>query len=119
MKQILVVDDDPTIRQLLLELISSLGHKVITAHDGEEGLYLVANRSVDLVVTDFDMPRMNGWNLADSIKSMSPGIPVVLATGSEDYKSGGQAKEIIFDAILLKPFSLQEIEKTVCQLLPD
>ena len=93
MGRILVVDDEKSIRELLSKIIENMGHEVILASDGREGFYSFVNNSIDLVVTDFDMPFMNGWSLTNNIKERSPETPVVLVTGSEIYNNGMQTKD--------------------------
>jgi CheY-like chemotaxis protein len=119
MSRILVVDDEKTIRELLSKIIEKMGHEVILASDGREGLYSFVSNSIDLVVTDFDMPIMNGWSLAHNIKQRSPDTPVVLATGSDTYNKGEKIKDNIYDSVILKPFHSKEIKESIHKLLPD
>jgi len=119
MGRILVVDDEKTIRELLTKIIENMGHEVILASDGKEGFYSFVNNSIDLVVTDFDMPFMNGWNLTHNIKERSPETPVVLVTGSEIYNNGMQTKDNLFNSVVLKPFDLQEIKESIREFIPD
>ncbi|MFH1156638.1 MAG: response regulator [Pseudomonadota bacterium] len=77
-KRVLVVDDESAVRNLLLRIIKKIGYDVIAVSDGTERLYLFVTNFIDLVVTDFDMPRMNGWSLSHHVKLRSSGIPVVL-----------------------------------------
>ncbi len=64
----LVVDDSLTVREMERKLISSLHHKVSVAEDGQEALVILANKTIDLVVTDIDMPNMNGIQLVNEIR---------------------------------------------------
>ena len=60
---ILVVDDEPAIREVLERLLSARGYRVLTAPDGSEALAILESQSVDLIVADISMPRMNGYQL--------------------------------------------------------
>ena len=119
MGRILVVDDEKIVREILLKMIEHLGHKVISAADGKEGLYSFVNDTIDLEVTDYDMPFMNGWSLAQNVKQRSPGTPVVLVTGSDNYINGQEVKDNIYDCVLLRPFGFQEIKETIRIFMPD
>jgi CheY-like chemotaxis protein len=119
MKQVLIVDDNKEVRHLLSEAIVSMGYHVLTAGDGDEGLYLFDSHPVDLVLTDFKMPRMNGWSMAYHIKNRSPETPVILLTGSfsEEYRKG--LEEDLFDVVLAKPCHLSDIKEKMSLLLTD
>jgi CheY-like chemotaxis protein len=82
---VLVVDDDLLVLENVAAMLDDLGHAVIEARSGEEAVRLL-NRTpkVDVVVTDYAMPGMNGLQLADAVAAISPGTPVVLATGYAD-----------------------------------
>ena len=62
--------------------METLGFRVLVASSGEAGLKLVALHAVDLVITDYEMPGMNGQAVAGMIKSMNPAIPVIIFSGS-------------------------------------
>ncbi|MCK6681195.1 MAG: hybrid sensor histidine kinase/response regulator [Thermoanaerobaculia bacterium] len=81
-KRILVVDDSITVRELQRELLSAKGYEVETAVDGEEGWMAARDRALDLVITDIDMPRMDGVSLTRSIKQdpRLKGLPVIIVS---------------------------------------
>ena len=114
-RKILIIDDDPTVRSVVSEMLSMLGHEVSTADSGEKGLRIFFKNNFDVVVSDYEMPGMNGVALSTRIKAWSPSTLVVLITGA--------GKEIILsqkassvDRILFKPFNLSEIDKTIRSL---
>lgn len=115
--KILIVDDDKHIRDLLLEMLSIMGYKVVTASSGDEGLRLFLNDCFGLVVTDFKMPGMDGLNFANHIKKSSPNTPVVLITGEEKDSIMEKIDGSCVDSALFKPFRFMEVLETVHRML--
>jgi len=76
MNRILIVDDAKTIRNILSKMLSFMGFEVAVASSGNEGLNLFLKNSFDLVLTDLQMPGIDGWTLAFNIKEESPNTPV-------------------------------------------
>ena len=113
MAAILVVDDEQAIRAALADTIAFLGYEVATASNGTEGLRLFHKNSFELVVTDVQMPGMDGWTLARHIKKRSPATPVVLITGSEKETVLRKAKGNSIDSVLFKPFTLEDLQQTL------
>ncbi|HEV2676025.1 MAG TPA: cache domain-containing protein [Aliidongia sp.] len=98
--RILVVDDDPSVRETVAEMVDSLGFSVLSAENGHQALdHLAADRSIDLVITDFAMPELNGAEVARCARHMRPGLPIIFVTGFADVESlRGEAW------VLQKPF---------------
>ena len=117
MAAILIVDDERAIREVLSDTLSSLGYRVTVASSGHEGLRLFLNNSFELVFTDMRMPGMDGWSLARHIKDKSPNTPVVLITGSDRDTVMKTLKGSFVDTVIFKPLSLEEIKKTLQELL--
>ena len=92
-KKILVVDDSPTERHFLLELLSKAGYKVITAESGEEGIEKAKNEAPDLVLMDVVMPGLNGYQATRTLTrdDKTRHIPVIMCTskGQETDKIWG------------------------------
>jgi two-component system sensor histidine kinase/response regulator len=102
--RILVVDDDPLMREVASAQLSLLGSRVVTAEDGEAALGLLVE-GFDLIVTDLDMPRLDGFALLDRIRQ-SPhlgDIPVVVITSSSDMAAVNRAYETGATAFIQKP----------------
>lgn len=113
MFQILVVDDERSMRDFLKILLTKEGHQVITAPNGEEGLEYVQNTECDLVITDIRMPGMDGLELLESIKEHSPDLPVIMITAFASPNDAVQAmKHGAFDYIS-KPFNVDEIKSVI------
>ena len=116
---ILVVDDDPTVRQFVADILRQRGHEVIAAAGGREALRAVYERSStpDLVVSGVDMPAMSGIELAARLTADRPGIRIVLMTGRPDSAARARAHTELVSAVLLKPLSLQALLAAVDQVL--
>ena len=78
--RVLVVDDDPPVRETLCELIAELGHESVPAAGGREALELLAARPYDVVITDLFMPEMNGLEFVRHLRELSLEVPVILLT---------------------------------------
>jgi two-component system capsular synthesis sensor histidine kinase RcsC len=117
MDRILIVDDAKATRDALSNIFSVMGFKVDVASNGNEGLNLFSKNSFDLVITDLQMPGMDGWNVAFRIKDKSPNTPVVLITGSEKEAVMEKLKGGCVDSVLFKPFRLEDIQEMVQKML--
>ncbi|QDP18515.1 ATP-binding protein [Sphingomonas xanthus] len=112
---ILLVDDEELVRFATAELIRDLGHEVTDLGSGFEALdYLRAGHQVDVVITDYKMPRMDGKELARRIVEIDPSIPVLIITGY----TGISNQELNLPQ-LAKPFGQAEIAAALTQLLTD
>lgn len=111
--RILVVDDEPMVRSVLVRLLELSGHEVLSAASGSEALSKVMNNSFDIVFTDQGMPEMNGRQLAAEIRNLKPALPIVLLTG--DTEAGSPDETI--DLVLSKPFKRDDLESSIQQLL--
>jgi twitching motility two-component system response regulator PilH len=119
MTTVMVVDDSPTIRAMLTDLLRQHGWQVVEAGDGVEAKEMMKDSPPDLVITDIVMPNMNGYELCRWVKSEMPGgpAPVILcSTKGEAFdrhwgmKQGG-------DAYIIKPFNPDEMIDKVKELL--
>ena len=119
MNKILIVDDSKDIRDILSKVISLMGFEAAVASNGHEALNLFLTNSFDLVLTDLEMPDLDGWTLALHIKDKSPNTPVVLITGSEKKAVMERLEGSSIDSILFKPFMLEDIQKTVQIMLDE
>jgi len=117
MNRILIVDDAKAIRDILSEILSVMGFEVAAASSGHEGLDLFLKNSFDLVLTDLEMPDLDGWTLAFYIKDKSPNTPIVLVTGEEKRRVMEKLEGSCIDSVMFKPFALEDIQETVQKLL--
>jgi len=81
---ILVVDDDPAIREVLAEGLSECGYRCETAEDGRAALDRLRRAPCDLLISDIDMPRLDGVGLLREVRALAPDIDVILLTGMHD-----------------------------------
>ena len=110
--KLLVVDDSPTILSLLTMGLSQKGYKVITAENGLDALKMLAKWPVDLVVTDLNMPEMDGLTLLGRIRRENPltHLPVVvLSTEGEDHDIQ-RAIQAGADLYLTKPIAIDKLD---------
>jgi CheY-like chemotaxis protein len=112
LRRILVVDDEKGIRDIMAGLLSDLGYDVAVAADGAEALILFQDSTFGLVLTDLNMPGMDGWSLAGRIKKESS-TPVVLITGSDRRSVEARLKDSAVDSVLFKPFRVEDLMTVV------
>lgn len=107
--RILIVDDDPICRELLRDAISQEGVSISLAGDGIEGLQKLAEEQVDILITDLNMPRMDGLSLFKEAKYQYPQIVTIIITGYGNLESAIEAiRQGTYDFIQ-KPFKIEEI----------
>jgi excisionase family DNA binding protein len=106
---ILVVDDEQMIRLLFKETLEELGHSVVTAETGSEGLELVKQSDFDLVFLDLKMMGMDGATLFKHIKNIKPTLPVTIITGYPESDIMAQALAHSPFGIMNKPFGEADI----------
>ena len=114
---ILVVDDEEIIRSLFRETLEELGHTVIVAETGSEGLAMVKQRDFALVFLDLKMPGMDGAELFHQIKTIKPKLPVTIITGYPDSEIMTRALAQGPFGIMSKPFSESDIVAAVNNFL--
>ena len=112
-RRILVVDDNRSVREIVSGFLEFIGYEVALAGDGIEALAVFLKSSFDLVLTDLQMPAMDGLNLAGHIKERSPGTPVILLTGCDRETVGKKVKRGPVDSVIFKPFTLEDLQSTV------
>ncbi|MHA6287479.1 hybrid sensor histidine kinase/response regulator [Maricaulis sp. CAU 1757] len=107
--RILVVDDDAIILLNTTTMLAEMGHEVLEAYSGKEALDILSRHSVDLMITDFAMPQMNGAELIEEALSRSADLKVILASGYADLPDGYK-----LDAPRLpKPFTERELTEAI------
>ena len=113
--RILLIEDEPAIRETLSDVLSSEGHSVAAAAAGDEGISLFRRGGFDLVLTDAQMPGPTGWEVARAIKATRGEVPVVVLTGGEQT-DGSPADDSGADEVLRKPFDLGDLLALVSRL---
>jgi CheY-like chemotaxis protein len=112
---VLIVDDEPAVRQLVVELLHDLGYVALQAEDGPSGLRILeSGQRIDLLVSDVGLPGgMNGRQLADAARMLRPLLPVLFITGYAEtilLATGDLAPNM---HVLAKPFPLDELARRI------
>ena len=113
---ILVIDDSPTMREMIASVLRRGGYEVVTAADGDEGLRVFRERVPDLVVLDLHMPGMNGWETLERLRTISE-RPVIMLTAAADERSRVRGLMRGADDYVVKPASAAELLARVMALL--
>ena len=116
-EKILIVDDEPAIRDITQEILAMAGYQVLIADTGDAALDILAREPVDLLLSDIIMPKMNGFDLAKTVSEKHPNIKIQLASGYNGEQSVQQDQELLHGPILRKPFRSAELLATVAALL--
>jgi response regulator RpfG family c-di-GMP phosphodiesterase len=118
-QNILVVDDSAVIRQSLSKLLTNLGAQVTLANDGKQALEIVQSNKFDLVITDVEMPNMDGFGLCASLKKedKTRGIPVVILSSMDSEKDIEKGFRVGAAAYLSKSEALNELADTIEQVV--
>lgn len=116
MKQILYVDDDQQIRQLMQMYLKTCGYQVIVAEEGAEALKLMESSTVDLLITDINMPNgMGGIDLVKNVKQSKNELPIIVVSGymkNDELVSEFGNKVCYFE----KPVNLQQLTEKINSL---
>lgn len=113
---VLVIEDDPDMRGLLILILEDRGHHVLSASDGSEGLEVLRHEKPDLILLDMKMPVMDGWEFARRYRSACANpSPIVVMTAAEDPRR--RAEEVGAAGWLGKPVDLDRLYDTVDQLV--
>lgn len=118
-KKILIVDDAGPVVVLCVNVLQALGYAVKGANRGENAVELLRRESFDLMVLDYKMPGMTGFEVFQQARALHPGMAVVLVTGHATPSVIEEAHRMGFNAILLKPFTSDELRGTVEKVLTD
>ncbi|HVU20009.1 MAG TPA: response regulator [Rhizomicrobium sp.] len=116
MAAVLVVEDEPLVRMVAVEVLRDSGYEVLEAGDGLEALEVLRGSAVDVLITDVQMPRMNGYQLAEAAIDRWPGLKVLIVTG---YARENVSARIASAAIhtIHKPFDIDRLPLLVAELL--
>lgn len=118
-KTILLIDDEPMVTDICEMMLKRLGHKVLSAHSGFEGIELYESHKsrIDLIISDFNMPGMNGQEVVDKLRMMDPGVRVLLSSGGPDAAGEAEALNRGFDGLLKKPYSMITLSNKIAETL--
>ena len=118
-QSMLVVDDDESLRELLYEVISHLGHAVVTAVDGIDALEKLIEDHFDVVITDLSMPRMDGIELIKRIDAEFDNVDIIAITGYHTEIKYTDVIDIGASDFISKPFKLNELEAKINRIIRE
>ncbi len=108
--KILVVDDDPSIRNMLEIVLRKNKYDVTLAKDGSQALEILKKRTFDLVISDIKMPDISGISLLQRLKTINPEIPVIMITAFASTNDAVEAMKLGAEDYISKPFNLEELK---------
>ncbi|MBI5710583.1 MAG: response regulator [Candidatus Eisenbacteria bacterium] len=106
---VLVVDDDPSVRDVLRDIACALGHRVTACASGEEALAAHRPGRFQLALTDLGMPGMTGWDLARRMRALDPALTIVFVTGWGEEVDPAAVREAGADLVVAKPFTIEDV----------
>lgn len=112
---ILIVDDDPAIRETVTWVLEDEGYAVLQASNGTEALAVVAQEHPACLLLDMRMPVLDGWGVARALQQQGEGLSVIVMTAASDARAW--AEEIKARAYLAKPFALVDLLATVARVV--
>ena len=118
-KRIVVVEDFNTSRQIIKKTLESMGYQVEEAVDGREATHFFNGSKIDLVISDFNMPNMDGGALVEYIRSKDEYryIPIFMLSTETNIEKQNRAKDAKITAWIKKPFEVTEFKKLVEKVL--
>jgi len=117
MAKILVIDDEPSIRNLLDTLLRRKGYDVVLADSGRKGLELFRREHPDVILLDLKMPEMDGLTVLRQIHSLDPKKPVIILTGAGNAEAERQVRALGVTEYVEKEFSLHLLGDSLKRLL--
>jgi two-component system response regulator MprA len=108
-EHILVIDDDEKITSMLRRSLAFEGYKVSTANHGQDGLRMLMDEEVRLVILDVMMPGIDGWEVCRRLREGGSEVPVLMLTAKDEVASRVKGLDIGADDYLVKPFALEEL----------
>ncbi len=119
-KTVMVVDDSTTMRQMLTDTLVAAGYEVLLAVNGEDALRKAGGRAVQLIITDFNMPVMNGPALITRLRATSEYkfTPILVLTTESSVERKGEGKAAGATGWMIKPFDPVRLVQVVNRLMP-
>ena len=116
MAKILIAEDEENLRELVTRMLNIFNHEVIATENGQEALNYLQSNQVDALITDEQMPKMRGYELIKTLRSNNYHLPIMLISGTADYKN---AKEAGANMFLRKPFNISDFKSVLDELLKE
>ncbi len=119
-KTILVVDDEPQILNIMEKFIQEAGHLFIGSSGGEEALKLLGDVEVDVIISDYHMPRMNGAQFVEKVRKMDDEVPILFLSSADTLSEYEKEKDKLgISGLIIKPFTKEDIFSSIGYLLTD
>jgi len=119
LRRILVVDDEENARVALAKILGREGYEVASANNGCEALNYLRNKEVDLVITDINMPEMNGISFLRELNQSHPSCNVIMITAHGEVESYIEAMNLGAFEYINKPLKVDELKKIIAKLYKD
>ncbi len=116
-RRILVVDDDPCIRQVMFDLLSIEGYQVAVAENGEIALERIQEFEYDILITDLGLPGISGWELAQAARRLQPRLKTMAISSWQGSETSVRMAEYGIEAVVWKPFRFDQIREAIGLLL--
>ena len=119
-KTIMTVDDAATMRRMISFTLKGAGHAVLEAGDGAEALNILRTRPVDLVISDVNMPNMDGLTLTRQLRALPqfPRLPIILLTTESTPEKKAEGRAAGATGWIIKPFQQEQLLAVVAKVLP-
>ena len=115
--RLLLVDDDPTVREMIGRVLTGAGHSVMLAANGQEALDLASATEVDLVLLDLNMPVKSGWDTFEHLTTENPLLPIIIITARPNQLFPALASGV--GALMEKPLDFPKLLETIRILLDE
>lgn len=116
MKTIQIIDDSPSLRQLLTDYFAMKGFRTIESEDGREALKMLNQEDPDLIIVDILMPHINGYQVIEEIK-LAKSTPIIVMTSQANIDYRMKSKKMGVDGFIVKPFKMADLYNTVQSVL--
>lgn len=118
-KTFLLIDDEPMVTDICEMMLKKLGYRVLKANSGKEGIEIFETNKdrIDLIISDFDMPGMNGQEVVDHLRVIDHSVKVLLSSGGLSVPHEEDAIVRGFDGFLQKPYSIEILSDKIAEIL--
>ena len=118
-KTVLIIDDDEIVLTTSEMMLESLGYQVLKAHNGPSGLrlYKAHKQEIDLIISDLQMPKMNGIELLAELREIDPLVKVILSSGALIESDEIEVLFRGFSGFIKKPYNLETLQKKVVEII--
>lgn len=119
-KRILTIDDSKTMRDMLMLTLSDAGYEVLQAVDGEDGISVLGDKRVDVVITDINMPKMDGYAVIRNLRAnpIHKSTPILVLTTESDTEKKNLARDAGATGWMVKPFDPDQLVATIRKVSP-